>query len=438
MAAECTTRSGFRFQRKLAIDFEGGEITQEAGLVLLREFDERLGLTQALSECVVDRRDRRYVKHTTSALLRQRIYQIAAGYEDANDATYLRMDPTFQTVVGRLGTPLASQPTLSRLERTTTWKEIHRLGRAQLDWFCRHGQGKGRELILDIDSTQDPTHGQQELSFYNGHYDGHVYHPLLVFEGDGGFLLGSRLRAGNESGVTRLVPMLERIVPGLRRLQGKKLVVRADGDFGCRELIEYCRGRGMEFVLGLRGNSRLEPWIEPIRKKLQATYEATGKAQRRYTSFRYQARTWKRPERVVAMVEHTGQGPNLRLIVTNRRGRAKEIFRFYNQRGQAENYIKELKNEVAADRLSCHGFRANAFRLALHGLTYNLLTLFRQHALARTRLARASIGTIRLRLLKIGARVKRTTRRWWFHLASGWPGQPLFLGVLDAMPRAPG
>ena len=195
VATECHSRSGFRFQRKLVVDFAGGEITGDAGLVALREFDERLGLTVGLRRMVGDMRDRRYVTHDVLGVMRQRIYQIAAGYEEANDATFLRDDPAMRAVVDRLDRPLASQPTLSRLENAVEWDSIRLLEREGLEWFCRVGRaidgGKrdSQEIILDIDSSEDPTHGQQELAFFNGHYDSWMYHPLFVFEGGSGVLV---------------------------------------------------------------------------------------------------------------------------------------------------------------------------------------------------------------------------------------------------------
>jgi hypothetical protein len=195
----------------LTLDFAGGEITSEAGLVLLREFDERLKLTAGLKGLVADERDRRYIEHSTLNLLRQRIYQIAAGYEDANDATFLRHDPTLRGVAGRGDLPLASQPTLSRLENAVAWESIRALERLGLEWFMRCGaQGRQsrQEIILDIDSTSDPTHGEQQLSFFNGHYDTYMYHPLLIFEGGSGILLAATLRAGDVGGIRGLVPRL--------------------------------------------------------------------------------------------------------------------------------------------------------------------------------------------------------------------------------------
>ncbi len=439
MATECHSRSGFKFQRKLVVDFEGGEITGDAGLVVLREFDERLGLTRGLGKLVTDSRDRRYVSHSVLDLVRQRVYQIAAGYEDANDATFLRNDPAMRAVVDRIDCPLASQPTLSRLETTADWDSIHLLEREGLEWFCRVGgaidgrrQDSSDEVILDIDSSEDPTHGQQELAFFNGHYDSWMYHPLFIFDGGSGMLLASRLRPGNAGGVRQLLGLVR---PTVRRLQTRfpkrPIAIRADGDFAKAPLLDYAEYAGCSYVIGMPRNSKLEKIVEPLRQKAEAQWKETGKRVCFYTGFSYQTRSWSRARRIVAKVECTAVGKNLRFVVTNRLGRAKEIFDWYEQRGQAENFIKDLKNEVAADRLSCSAYRANAFRLQLHALAYNLLVLFCRLVLRGTALGAATIGTIRLRLLKVGARVLRSVRRLWFHIASGWPGQPLLLDVLD-------
>jgi hypothetical protein len=448
VATECHSRSGFGFQRKLVVDFEGGEITGDAGLVVLREFDERLALTSELGKLVADGRDRRYVSHSVLDLVRQRIYQIAAGYEDANDATLLRDDPTMRAVVDRVDRPLASQPTLSRLENAVDWDSVRRLEDEGLEWFCRVGggiDGRGRnsceELILDIDSSEDPTHGQQELTFFNGHYDSYMYHPIFIFEGGSGMLLASRLRPGNVAGIGQLLPLVR---PTVRRLQGRfpkrSIAIRADGDFAKPELLDYAEYAGCSYTIGMPRNPKLEGLLEPLRQKAEAQWRQSGKPVCFYTSLSYQTRSWSRARRIIAKIEYTALGKNLRLVVTNRVGRAESIFDWYEQRGQAENFIKDLKNEVAADRLSCSAYRANAFRLQLHALAYNLLVLFRRLALRGTALGSATIGTIRLRLLKVGARVRRSVRRLCFHLASGWPGQPLLLDILDRVAdlRAPG
>ena len=435
MATKCRRPNRFRFQRKLTVDFNGGAISGDAGLIVLREFDARLGLTQGLKRIVSDGRDQRYVDHDLLALLRQRLYQIAAGYEDANDATFVRHDPTMQAVAGRPGQALASQPTFSRLENAVDWDSIRLLESEGTEWFCRHGKTKG-EIILDMDSTEDRTHGQQAFSFFNAHYNSYMYHPLLVFEGTSGVLLSSRLRPGNAMGSRQALALLRPLVRRLRaRFPKRSIALRADTAFSSPEVLDYAEYAGLEYAIGFGRNPRLLDRVMGHCQKAELLWEcnADGKRVRLYTSFSYRARSWSHARRVVAKIERTREGMNLRFLVTNRRGRAEAVFDWYEQRGQAENYIKELKNDLEADRLSCTEYRANAFRLQLHALAYNLFVLFRRHLLAGTELARATVATIRLRLLKIGARVKQSARRLWFHLAGGWPGRPLFMRILDRL-----
>ena len=435
MATKCRRPNGFRFQRKLTVDFSGGSISGDAGLIVLREFDARLGLTQGLKRIVGDRRDPRYVGHDLLTLLRQRVYQIAAGYEDANDASFLRNDPTMQAVAGRPGETLASQPTFSRLENGVDWDSIRLLESEGTEWFCRHGKTQG-EIILDMDSTEDRTHGQQAFSFYNAHYDSYMYHPLLIFDGASGVLLASRLRPGNAMGSRQAIALLRPLVRRLRsRFPKRSIALRSDTAFSSPEVLDFAEYAGLEYAIGFGRNERLLDRVMALCEKADLLWEcnADGRRVRLYTSFSYQARSWSHARRVVAKIERTRDGMNLRFLVTNRRGRAEDVFGWYEQRGQAENFIKELKNDLEADRLSCAQYRANAFRLQLHALAYNLFVLFRRHVLRGTELARATVGTIRLRLLKIGARVKQSARRLWFHLASGWPGRPLFLNVLDRL-----
>ncbi len=403
-------------------------------MTLVREFDERFGLTAGLVGLVADDRDGRYVDHSLQSLLRQRIYQIVAGYEDCNDATYLREEPTMQAVAGEPGGVLASQPTLSRLENSADWDSIRLLESEGTEWFCRHGSTEG-EIILDMDSTEDPTHGQQQLSFFNSHYNSHMYHPLLIFEGDSGVLLSSRLRPGNSAAFGQAVPMLRPLTRRLRaQFPDREIALRADGAFSVPELLDYAEYAGLGYAIGFGRNEKLHDIVMPLCEKIDLQWECEpGKTLRHYTSFSYQARRWSRSRRVVARIERTRDGMNLRFLVTSRKGRAKEIFDWYEQRGQAENFIKELKNDLSADRLSCSKYKANAFRLQLYATAYNLLVLFRRHVLAGTQLARATTGTIRLRLLKAGARVKLTARRLWFHLATGWPGRPVFEQALASI-----
>ena len=429
MATECRTGSGFLFQPKLRVEFDGGTITSDAGLVLLREFDERLQLTAELPRLVADPRDARFIDHSLLALLRQRLYQIVAGYEDANDATFLRHDPTLRASAGRSLRALASQPTHSRLENGVEWETIRLLETQGTEWLCRHQKvGAREELILDIDSTEDRTHGQQAFTFYNAHYDSYLYHPVLVFDGRTGLLLGSRLRPGNVMGSRQVIPLLR---PLLQRLRGRygarrRLALRADAEFAKPDLLAYAERQGLRYAIGMARNRKLLAAVAPLCHQAETLWEEKRERIRLYGDFPTQAHSWKQPRRIVAKVERTREGLNLRFVVTNRSGSAQEIFHWYEQRGQAENFIKEFKNDLAADRLSCSAYRANAFRLQLHAFAYNLLVLFRRRVLAGTSHARSTAATIRLRLFKVGARVTISVRRVWFHLASGWPGQPLF------------
>ena len=433
MATQCHSRRRFRFQRKLTVDFAGGAISSDAGLVLVREFDERLGLTARLKRVVQDPRDARYVNHPLLVLLRQRIYQIAAGYEDTNDANTLRDDPTMQAVAGQVGRALASQPTLSRLENDIEWDTIRLLESEGTEWFCHHG-AQPRETILDIDSTEDPTHGQQAFAFFNGHYNSYMYHPLFIFEGNTGVLLASRLRPGNAMGSRQAVALLR---PLVRRLRVQRptgpIALRADAAFCSPQVLDYADYAGLSYAIGFRRTAPLLNLVAPLCEQAEQLWQSRRERVRLYNSFSYQGVHWSRRRRVLAKVERNAEGINLRFVVTNRAGRAKDLFHWYEQRGQAENFIKELKNDIACDRLSCSAYRANAFRLQLHALAYNLLTLFRQHVLHNTDLARATINTIRLRLLKIGARIVLSARRLWFHLASGCPATSVFVQATDRL-----
>jgi hypothetical protein len=427
MATQCHTQSGFRFQRKLKLDFSGGQITSDAGLLVLREFDERIGFTAGLGRIVQDWRDRRYIEHPLIGLLRQRIYQIAAGYEDGNDATALRKDPTLRAVVYREDRDLASQPTISRLENAISWDAIRLLENEGTEQLCRHSaRRRSKEIVLDVDSTDDRTHGQQQLSFFNHYYDSYVYHPILVFEAATGLLLGSRLRPGNAMGARQLTTIL---LPILRRLRSRfkrcAIALRGDSAFANHHLLRLAERHGLTYVIGIGRNKVFERQVEALCDKAQQQWTATHQRVRLYTSFLHQTRSWAVQRRIIAKVERTAEGMNVRFVVTNRTGSDEDLFHWYEQRGQAENFIKEFKNDVQADRLSCSAYRANAFRFQLHALAYNLLVLFRRQIMVGTELERANLNSLRLKLFKVGARVRRSCRVLWFHLATGWPRQQL-------------
>lgn len=434
-----TTRhiSQFRFSfyrnRSVQCDFSGGQITGDAGLLPLRAFDERHHLTCDWAALLDDPRQKDSVRHDALALLRQRIYQIVAGYEDANDADRLRHDPALQIIADqKLGEPLGSQPTLSRWENAPSARSLVQLNDALLDQFirlCGQQVRQRGEILLDIDSTDDPTHGQQQFSFFNGAYNQHMYHPMLIFERHTGCLLSVRLRPGNASSHARIVPMLLRIVPRLERaFPGVAIKLRGDAGFALPMLYEFCEFFGIQYTLGIPANCVFQDCAEPLQKKLKRRYRRTELPQRSFSSFRHRAGSWSRRRRICFKAEHTAVGTNLRFLITNVAGRAAEVFAFYNDRGECENRIEEFKNGFRADRLSCHRFLANAFRLLLHAFAYNLVNLFRLRQLPKPWRS-LQIETLRVRLFKIGARIRQTARCIRVHLATGWPWQAL-LGKL--------
>jgi Transposase DDE domain group 1 len=435
---DCIPQLVFSFYRHRPIhaDFSGGQITSDAGLLPLRAFDQSRQLTRDLAETLSDPRQGDRVRHDSLALLRQRIYQIVAGYEDANDADRLRHDPLLQIIADqKLGEALGSQPTVSRWENAPSGRDLVRLNDALLDQFMRLCGKQVRqrgEILLDIDSTDDPTHGRQQLSFFNGAYDQHMYHPMLIFERHTGCLLAARLRAGNASSHARIVPMLLRLVPQLEAaFPGVPIKVRGDAGFALPLLYEFCEFFGIQYAFGIPANCIFQQRAEPRQKQLKRRYRRTQLPQRGFSSFRHRARSWPRQRRICYKAEHTVVGTNLRFLITNRLGRASKVFAFYNDRGECENRIEEFKNGFRADRLSCHRFLANAFRLLLHGSAYNLVNLFRLQLPQPWR--SAQIETLRAQLFKIGARVRQTARCVRLHLASGWPFQNLFRSVAFAV-----
>jgi len=427
----CIPQLSFSFYRHQPIraDFSGGQITSDAGLLPLRAFDQHHHVTHDLAQLLSDPREDDRVRHDSLTLLRQRIYQIIAGYEDANDADRLRHDPMLQIVADqKLGEALGSQPTLSRWENAPSPRDLVRLNDALLEIFIRvcGDQVRGRgEILLDIDSTDDPTHGQQQLSFFNGAYGQHMYHPMLVFERHTGCLLAARLRPGNASSHARIVPMLLRLVPRLQTaFPNIKIKLRGDAGFALPLLYEFCEFFDLQYALGIPANQVFQRRAESRQKQLKRRYRRTQLPQRSFSSFRHRARSWSHQRRICYKAEHTAAGTNLRFLITNCTGPAATVFAFYNDRGECENRIEEFKNGFRADRLSCHRFLANAFRLLLHGFAYNLVNLFRLQLPQPWR--SAQIETLRARLFKLGARVRQTARCIRIHLATGWPFQSLF------------
>jgi hypothetical protein len=433
---------GSLFKKEIIADFEGGQITSDAGGLLLRELDQRYRIAEKATVCLHDPREAGKVKHDLTTLLRQRLFAIAQGYEDNNDAASLARDPAFKIMAGRApesANDLASQPTLSRFENMVTARDLRRLSGWLLDLYCKTHPGPRKVIVLDMDATDDPTHGQQQLSFFHGYYEEHMYHPLLVFDGRDGFPLAAVLRPGNTHASHGALAVLKRLIKKLKKAYPEALILfRADAGFAVPALYRYLERHDIRYVLGFITNNRVLAQAAPLLEKAQRQYQERGEKQRLFTSFSYQADSWTRPRRIIAKVEYTHLGANQRFVVTNLSRNPQFVYDdIYVLRGDVENRIKELKLDLKADRLSCHRFLANQFRLLLHTAAYCLFWLLRHH-LQGTELATAQVNTLRLKLLKIGARIRETSRRIWVHLASGYPYRDLLALVLQNLRTSPG
>ena len=446
MSADSATRAVRFATAPLPLDaaFDGGRLTSDGGLPWLGEADGALGLCAALAAGIPEWR-RRQAQHPVETLVRQRVYQIACGYADQDDADTLRRDPLLKLVCGRLpetGAALASQPTLSRLENAADRHTCARLARALLAVYLRERERDGvpARLVLDLDGTDDPTHGAQEGSAYHGYYRQHMYHPLLVYDGETGHLIVAVLRPGTAHASRGVLTLLRLLVPRLRaRWPGVAIELRADSGFATPRLYAYCEAEGLGYTIGLATNPRLTALAAPQLAEAERQQAAQGEGRR--TPVRlvgeatYQADSWDHARRVVVKTELLPQGPNVRFVVTSRPDPPLALYDWYVDRGAAENWIKDLKHACQADRLSCHRFWANQFRLLLHAAAYWLLDTLRRW-LVRAGAARRQLDTLRLELLKIGGRVYQRATRVRLRLADSHPGQPLW-ALLAARPGRP-
>lgn len=421
---DCATQKmRFETEARLPLEaaFDGGRLTSDGGLLWLEKMDEELSLCQAISECVPEWR-RRKGRHSLSSLVRQRVFQIACGYEDQNDSNSLREDPLLKVVCGSLPESaadlLASQPTISRLENAATRRSCHRIAQALLGLYLRERgkDGPPEKVLLDFDATADPTHGDQEGSYYHGYYEQHIYHPLVVFDGESGHLIGALLRAGNTHSSNSSVALLRRIVGSLRqRWPEVAIELRADAGFAFPALYDYCEGEGITYTVGLPTNPRLQ-------QMAQERYQTEGEKVKLFSEGLYQAGSWEHERRVIYKAEAMEQGTNTRFVVSTRSADPKELYEFYARRGQSENWIKDFKLHMKADRLSCHRFISNQFRLLLHACAYWLMDALRRK-LVSSGARRTQLDTLRLRVIKIGGRVRELLRKVRLHLASGHPGR---------------
>ncbi len=421
-------------RRKIEASFSGGDVTSDGGLLLLREADRRLGLVQALNAVLPDPRDPAQITHRQVDLLRQRIYGLAQGYEDLNDHDTLRRDLAWQTALER-SDELASDSTLCRLEQRVDRKAALAFHKVLLDQFIASFKEAPTELILDFDATDDRVHGQQEGRHFHGYYGHYCFLPLYVFCGEQ--LLVSYLRPSNIDGARHAWAILKLLTLRLREAWPEvRLILRADSGFCRWKMLHWCDWAGVDYLVGLAKNPRLEALGAALMTQAQQAFAATGKKQRLFGWVEYGAATWDRKRQVIAKAEHGDQGKNPRFVVTSLEGDARQLYdEVYCARGEMENRIKEQQLGLFSDRTSCHHWWANQFRVLLSAAAYVLVETIRRVGLHGTELARAQVGTIRLKLLKIGAVILRNTRRIRLLLSSAYPYQEIFAGACAALRR---
>lgn len=423
-------------RRLIEADFSGGELSSDGGMMLLRQVDERIGLTRAAAAVLSDPRDPHRIVHSMRDLLAQRIYGLCCGHEDLNDHERLREDVLVQGALGR-DQALASAPTLSRLETRATRAQCQALHQVLIEQFIASHATPPSGLVLDIDASDIPLHGEQELREFHGYYDQHCYLPLYVFCGQ--TMLACYLRRSRIDAAKNASALIKRLVQRLRQAWPQvKLIVRGDSGF-CRErLMRWCERHAVGYILGVARNTRLEGTVSIVELALADAYAASATKQREIGEFVYAASSWQHERRVITRLEYGAQGTNPRFVVTNVEGEPGALYdQLYCQRGEAENRIKEAQLDLFGARASCHKFLANQFRLLLAALAYTLMQRLRALALHGTELAKACAATIRTKLLKIGVAVLRNTRRVRLMFASHHPLRELFALAAARLAHAP-
>jgi hypothetical protein len=437
------------FSREVVANFDGAQMTTEGGALLLREADRKIGLLKRVAACFTDTRDLQRIEHGLSEMLAQRIYGLALGYEDLNDHEELRRDPLLGLLAGKraLDEPLAGKSTLNRLELTPAGspatERYHKIGYSAealdtllVDVFLEAQRKPPREIVLDLDATDTPLHGEQEGRFFHGYYNQYCYLPLYIFCGE--HLLCARLRPSNIDASAGSREEIERIVQQIRRQWPKvRIILRADSGFCREELMAWCEANDVEYVFGFARNERLRRKVAVPLREAKREYQRTGKAARIFVEFFYCTRSsWSRRRRVIAKAEHLAKGENPRFVVTSlpaERWPAQELYeRLYCARGEMENRIKEQLS-LFSDRLSTETMRANQLRLYFSSLGYVLLQALRRLALQGTEWAKAQADTIRLRLLKIAAEVRLSARRVWVRYSRAYPWKALFATAYAAL-----
>jgi len=434
--------------RSIQVEFDGHQHTSDAGALLFGKLDRRIGLTARLAATLTDSRDPHRTTHAMEQLVRQRVFQIALGYPDCNDGNHLRTDPTLKALVGRqpvAGNALASQPTLSRFENAPSARDLiafaNELEHAVVD-LVHQRHPNARHVTIDLDPTLDRTHGKQQLTFFNGHYDDYCYLPLLGFltvdDDPQHFLVAARLRAGRASATKNARPILRHLVERLRaKFPGVRILVRLDGGFATPRLLQMLDELEVDYVVGMPKNTVLCGQIAASLEDVRTRAQSTQQTQQSFCAFEYEAGSWAKPRRIVAKVEATVQPgrdvrDNPRFVVTNLVDGAERVYEVYRGRGDIENAIKELQLSLELDRTSCSRFLANQLRVLLTATAFALYQQFRLY-LADTELERAQIWRLREVLFKIGAVVIESVRRVLFRLPQSYPSRELWCTIASRL-----
>lgn len=430
-------------KKPVEIRFTGEKISSDGGLLLLKEVEQQIGIIKKLSSCIQDNRHQSYVDHSIEALMKQRVFQIAAGYEDANDCNQLKDDSVLKLCADKLpesSISLASQPTMSRFENQLSRSDLYKMAVCFADNFIASYAQEPAVIILDSDDTDSIAHGQQELALFNAYYGDYCFMPLHIYEGLSGKLITTILKPGRRSKNANVFSILKRIIEHLRKSwKNTVIIIRGDSHFCCKEIMDWGHGQHkVQFMTGLTGNSILHKHSETTVKSAEREYKQYGKPVKRYHSFLYKAGTWKFQQRVIVKVEVSSMGTNIRYIVTDLHNyRTKNLYEMgFCARGNMELRIKDHKLYLQSDRMSCNSFLANQLRLFLHSAAYVLMHTLQKEVLKGTEFATATMKTIQLKIIKVAARVKELKTKIKIELPVDFPTKELFIkcfGMFEAI-----
>ena len=423
-------------RKKLSVGFDGGQLSSNGGVLLLRGAEKKIGICARLAACIRDRRNPERIEHPLEEMFKLRTFAIASGYEDGDDCDTLRVDPIFKMAVGHApesGDPLCSQPTMSRLENMPSKIEIAKMMVALVDGFCESYRRPPASIKLDIDDTCDTVHGHQQLSLFNAHYDERCFLPIHIYEATSGKPVAMILREGKTPSGKEVCTILKHVIKRIRKhWPNVKILVRGDSHYGRDEAMAWCEETpGVDYVFGFGTNEVLQGLTREAAEAVAAQRVHSGKDKLRgFKTFRYGAKGWDKERRFVARMEATPKGLDVRYVVTSLKDGAKYLYEtIYCERGNAENLIKLHKSQLASDRTSCRDPKANQFRLILHTAAYWLMLEMRKAIPKRSLLSTAEFATIRLRLIKIAARVVESVARIRVYLPTACPDRDVFRAI---------